>query len=229
MCCRHTSQCAGARIASKWRQRYLKAALHQDISHYDTELTSGDVVSGLNADCSAVQNAISEKVSLVIHHMTTVVAALIMAIVRGWKLALVMIALMPLIAVAGAVLAKVVTMGTTKQAEAFAKANGVASQSILNIRTVQSFQAEPGILKRFAGMLDAPRKMAIKLSTFQGGATGFVNAVVFVTCVPSYWFCYLLTVLFSVLITFCVFGALSGTFSHCVQLCTADYPPSVKV
>lgn len=179
---------SGARIASKWRQRYLKAALHQDISHYDTELTSGDVVSGLNADCSAVQNAISEKVSLVIHHMTTVVAAIIMSIVRGWKLALVMIALMPLIAVAGAILAKVVTMGATKQAEAFSKANGVASQSILNIRTVQSFQAESGILERFAGMLDAPRKMAIKLSTFQGGATGFVNAVVFVTYGVAFWY-----------------------------------------
>lgn len=173
---------AGARIASKWRQRYLTAALHQDIAHYDTDLTSGDVVSGLNADCTAVQNAISEKVSTVIHHMVTVVAALTMAIVRGWQLALVMIALMPLIAVAGGVLAKVTTIGTTKQAEAFAKANSVSSQAIQNMRTVQSFQAEEGILERFTALLDAPRKMAIRLSAYGGMAAGFVNGVVFVTC-----------------------------------------------
>lgn len=97
---------AGARIASKLRERNLRAALHQDITHYDTELTSGDVVSGLNADCTAVQTAISEKVGNSLHLMITVLAALIMALVRGWKLALVMIALLPLIAVVGAILAK---------------------------------------------------------------------------------------------------------------------------
>lgn len=175
---------AGARIASKLRQEYLRAALHQDIPHYDTELTSGDVVAGLNADCTAVQNAISEKVGNCIHHITTVVASLVVAIARGWKLALVMIALMPLIAMAGGILAKLMTSGTKKQAEAFSKANGMSSQAILNMRTVQSFQAEPGILKQFTDLLDYPRKISIQLSTYSGMASGVVNAVVFLTYAP---------------------------------------------
>ena len=145
-------------------------------------------MSGLNADCTAVQNAISEKVGNVIHHMTTVVAALIMAIVRGWKLALVMIALMPLIAVAGALLANLTTSGTKQQAEAFSKANGMSSQAILNMRTVQSFQAEPGVLERFSDLLDYPRKIAIRLSTYSGMAAGTVNGVVFLTYVLVHCF-----------------------------------------
>lgn len=173
---------AGARQTSKLRQRYLRASLMQDISHYDTVLTSGDVLSGINEDCAAVQNAISQKVGNAIHHITTVIASFTMAIVRGWKLALVMLALMPLIAVAGAVLAKVMTSGSTERAEAYSKANTMSSQSITNMRTVQSFQAQNGMLTRYSSLLDYPRRISIKLSTFSGMAQGFINGVVFVTC-----------------------------------------------
>lgn len=141
-------------------------------------------MAGLNADCTVVQNAISEKVGNCIHLLTTVGAALVMAIVRGWKLALVMVALMSLLAIPGGILAKLVASGTPKQAAAFSKANRISSQSISNIRTVQSFQAEPGILKHFADLLDYPRKTAIKLSTYSGMAGGSVNGVVFLTYAP---------------------------------------------
>lgn len=53
---------AGARQAARLRERYLQRALHQEISYYDTTLTSGAVLGGLNEDCTAIQNALSEKV-----------------------------------------------------------------------------------------------------------------------------------------------------------------------
>jgi ATP-binding cassette, subfamily B (MDR/TAP), member 1 len=160
----------------------------QDISHYDTKLTSGQVLSGINEDCAAVQNAISQKVGNAIHNLTTVVAALTLAIIRGWKLALVMIALMPLIAVAGGILAKVFTSGTTQRAEAYAKANTMSSQAISNVRTVQSFQAEESMLSRYTDLLEYPRKISVRLSAYSGMAQGFINLVIFVTYVLP--FCY---------------------------------------
>lgn len=56
--------CAGARQAARLRERFLERALHQDIAYYDTTLTSGAVLGGLNVDCTAIQNALSEKVRL---------------------------------------------------------------------------------------------------------------------------------------------------------------------
>lgn len=95
-----------------------------------------------------------------------------------------MVALLPLIAIAGGILAKVLTWGTTRRAEAYEKANVVASQSISNIRTVASFQAEQPIYKRFTEMLDYPRRISAKLSLYNGMAGGSINAVVFLTCGP---------------------------------------------
>ena len=60
---------AGTRITGRLRQRFLRAALHQDVTHYDTQLTSADVVTGLSADCAAVQAAISEKVQIFDTHV----------------------------------------------------------------------------------------------------------------------------------------------------------------
>ena len=70
----------------------------------------------------------------------TFVCAVIIALEAGWKLALVMFALMPLIAVAGALIAKVMTAGSAKLAEGYSKANVASSQAISNIRTIASFQ-----------------------------------------------------------------------------------------
>lgn len=52
---------AGQRQTARLRQRYLEAALTQDVAYYDKDATTGDILSGLNDDCTAVQNAISEK------------------------------------------------------------------------------------------------------------------------------------------------------------------------
>lgn len=92
-----------------------------------------------------------------------------------------MIALLPLIAVAGGILAKVLTWGTTRRAEAFEQAHVVASQTICNIRTVASFQAEKPIYNRFSDMLDYPRRVSAKLSLYNGMAGGTINGVVFLT------------------------------------------------
>lgn len=60
---------SGTRQVARLRQRYLEAALTQEQAYYDTQATSGDVLSGLNEDCQAVQNAISEKVGKAVHHV----------------------------------------------------------------------------------------------------------------------------------------------------------------
>ena len=60
---------SGTRQVARLRQRYLEASLKQEQAYYDTQATSGDVLSGLNEDCQAVQNAISEKVGNAIHHV----------------------------------------------------------------------------------------------------------------------------------------------------------------
>lgn len=53
---------SGERQAAKIRMAYLKSMLNQDISLFDTEASTGEVISAITSDIIVVQDAISEKV-----------------------------------------------------------------------------------------------------------------------------------------------------------------------
>jgi ATP-binding cassette subfamily B (MDR/TAP) protein 1 len=57
-CWMHT----GERQAAKMRMAYLKSMLNQDISLFDTEASTGEVISAITSDIIIVQDALSEKV-----------------------------------------------------------------------------------------------------------------------------------------------------------------------
>jgi ABC-type multidrug transport system fused ATPase/permease subunit len=144
-------------------------------------MTSGAFLTALNDDCVAVQNAISEKVGNAVHHVATFFIAMIVALWKGWKLTLVMVAMMPLVAIAGAVTAKALSYGTSLMAHAYGEANTASSEAISNIRTVASFQAEETVFHRYSELLSYPRRVGIRLSAFSGMAEGAVNCVVTAT------------------------------------------------
>lgn len=53
---------SGERQAAKMRMAYLRSMLNQDISIFDTESSTGEVISAITTDIIVVQDAISEKV-----------------------------------------------------------------------------------------------------------------------------------------------------------------------
>lgn len=53
---------SGERQAAKMRMAYLRSMLNQDISIFDTESSTGEVISAITTDILVVQDAVSEKV-----------------------------------------------------------------------------------------------------------------------------------------------------------------------
>jgi len=62
-CWMHT----GERQAAKMRMAYLRSMLNQDISLFDTEASTGEVISSITTDIIVVQDALSEKVFFYFH------------------------------------------------------------------------------------------------------------------------------------------------------------------
>lgn len=52
----------GERQATKMRLAYLRSLLDQDISLFDTETSTGEVINAMTSDILVVQDVISEKV-----------------------------------------------------------------------------------------------------------------------------------------------------------------------
>jgi ATP-binding cassette, subfamily B (MDR/TAP), member 1 len=67
---------AGARQATRIRERFFQKVLHQEIAFFDASATTGVLLQGLNQDTLAVQNAIGEKVGNFVHNFSTFVVGI---------------------------------------------------------------------------------------------------------------------------------------------------------
>jgi len=52
----------GERQAAKMRMAYLRSMMNQDITLFDTQASTGEVISSITTDIIVVQDALSEKV-----------------------------------------------------------------------------------------------------------------------------------------------------------------------
>jgi ATP-binding cassette subfamily B (MDR/TAP) protein 1 len=52
----------GERSAQRIRTEYLRAILRQDITFFDTEINTGDIMHGIASDVAQIQEVMGEKV-----------------------------------------------------------------------------------------------------------------------------------------------------------------------
>lgn len=52
----------GERSAQRIRSEYLRAVLRQDITFFDTDINTGDIMHGIASDVAQIQEVMGEKV-----------------------------------------------------------------------------------------------------------------------------------------------------------------------
>ncbi|GLJ08654.1 hypothetical protein SUGI_0093070 [Cryptomeria japonica] len=161
--------CTAERQAARIRSLYLKMILRQDIGFFDSETSTGEVIGRMSGDTILIQDAMGEKVGKFIQFITTFLAGFIVAFIRGWKLALVMLSMIPLLVVAGGSIAMVIFKLSSRGQQAYAEAANIVEQTIGSIRTVVPFTGERKSIKEY----DKSLKIAYKAMAQQGLAAGF--------------------------------------------------------
>ncbi|KAJ0647104.1 putative ABC-type xenobiotic transporter [Helianthus annuus] len=132
----------GERQAARIRSLYLKTILRQDVSFFDKETNTGEVVGRMSGDTVLIQDAMGEKVGKFIQLFSTFVGGFVVALVQGWLLTLVMLTSIPPLVISFSVMAIMVAKMATRGQTAYAKAATVVEQTIGSIRTVASFTGE---------------------------------------------------------------------------------------
>uniref|UniRef100_H2ZR96 Bile salt export pump n=1 Tax=Ciona savignyi TaxID=51511 RepID=H2ZR96_CIOSA len=204
----------------------LNTRLADDLSVYNCEIISVTfycllcvlILFILKPDISKIQDGISDKVSISIQMLCRAIAGLIIGFVYGWQLALVILAVSPLLIVSAGVMFRIATAFTKKELDAYAKAGAVAEEVISSIRTVVAFDGQAKECERYEENLEAARKVGIQKGITSGAGLGTVFLIMFSTYGLAFW--YGSTLVFSgvpgfdvgtMLTTF--FGVLIGAFS----------------
>lgn len=178
----------GERQSTKMRIKYLEAALDQDIQYFDTEVRTSDVVFAINTDAVMVQDAISEKLGNFIHYMATFVSGFVVGFTAVWQLALVTLAVVPLIAVIGGIYTTTIAKLSAKTQEALSEAGNIVEQTIVQIRVVFAFVGESRALQRYSAALKISQKIGYKSGFSKGMGLGATYFVVFCCYALLLWY-----------------------------------------
>ncbi|XP_059656832.1 ABC transporter B family member 2-like [Cornus florida] len=183
-CWMHT----GERQAAKMRMTYLRSMLNQDISLFDTEASTGEVISAITSDILVVQDAISEKVGNFMHYISRFIAGFTIGFIRVWQISLVTLSIVPLIAIAGGVYAYIATGLIARVRKSYVKAGEIAEEVIGNVRTVQAFAGEEKAVKSYSNALLNTYKYGRKAGLAKGLGLGTLHCVLFLSWSLLVWF-----------------------------------------
>ncbi|XAR70647.1 Xenobiotic-transporting ATPase [Bertholletia excelsa] len=179
---------SGERQAAKMRMAYLRSMLNQDISLFDTEASTGEVISAITSDIIVVQDAISEKVGNFMHYISRFIAGFTIGFLRVWQISLVTLCIVPLIAVAGGVYAYVATGLIARVRKSYVKAGEIAEEVIGNVRTVQAFAGEERAVRSYTEALVNTYKYGKKGGLAKGLGLGTLHCVLFLSWSLLVWF-----------------------------------------
>ncbi|CAN0885243.1 ABC transporter B family member 11 [Linum grandiflorum] len=178
----------GERQAARIRGLYLKTILRQDISFFDKETNTGEVIGRMSGDTVLIQDAMGEKVGKFIQLIATFIGGFVIAFMKGWLLTLVMMTTIPLVVVIGSVISLMVARMTTQGQTAYAKAATVVEQTIGSIRIVASFTGEKQAIESYKKHLVTAYNSGTSEGLASGLGLGLLTMIMFCSYALAIWF-----------------------------------------
>ncbi|GJN05501.1 hypothetical protein PR202_ga23131 [Eleusine coracana subsp. coracana] len=178
----------GERQAARIRNLYLKTILRQEIAFFDQYTSTGEVVGRMSGDTVLIQDAMGEKVGKFIQLVVTFFGGFIVAFAQGWLLTLVMMATIPPLVLAGAVMSNVVAKMASLGQAAYAESSVVVEQTIGSIRTVASFTGEKRAVDKYNKSLKSAYKSGVREGLAAGLGMGTVMVLLFCGYSLGIWY-----------------------------------------
>ncbi|KAK7264795.1 hypothetical protein RJT34_32406 [Clitoria ternatea] len=178
----------GERQAARIRGLYLQTILRQDVSFFDKETNTGEVVGRMSGDTVLIQDAMGEKVGQFIQLIATFFGGFVIAFIKGWLLTVVMLSCIPLLVLSGAIMSLIISKASSKGQAAYSKAASVVEQTIGSIRTVASFTGEKQAIANYNQSLIKAYKTGVEEALASGLGFGALYFVVVCSYGLAIWF-----------------------------------------
>ncbi|KAI7903328.1 P-loop containing nucleoside triphosphate hydrolase protein [Cokeromyces recurvatus] len=169
------------------RTMYVHSVLRQDMGWFDKS-AEGSLTTRLATDTQIIQDGISEKFGRFVMLLAQFLAGFIVAFIKGWRLAVIMLAVTPLLLLTGGAMGIFMTKYTLASQNAYAAAGSIAEQVFNSIRTVYSFSLQKRFLQRYEKELDNACKTGIKRGASLGIGIAFFMFFLFGIYSLALWY-----------------------------------------
>ncbi|GJM85230.1 hypothetical protein PR202_ga01663 [Eleusine coracana subsp. coracana] len=179
----------GEYLTKRVREQMLTKILTFEIGWFDrVDNSSGAICSQLANDANVVRSLVGDRMALVIQTISAVLISGALGVVIAWRLALVMIAVQPLVIV-GFYTRRVLLKSMSKKSTlAQSESSKLAAEAVSNFRTISSFSSQDRVLRLFGQAQDGPRKEGIRQSWYAGLILGTTTCLMACTWALDFWY-----------------------------------------
>lgn len=176
-----------SRQAKRIRGGYVSAIISKEIGWFD--VNDPMQLPTRVADSSVtIQSGMGRKVGDALHFTAMAVSGITIAMVKGWQLALVLLAMTPFIAVAGYMATMALSTATQSGIDSYGQAGAIAQEALSNIRTVHMFNAIDHFISKYDAALQSTTQAGIRKGLAVGWGTGLMFFAVFCTYAVGMFF-----------------------------------------
>lgn len=158
---------AAIRTTKAFRLDFLQSLLRQDMTFFDSK-DGGSPSVKVTTNGNLVNNGVSDKVTLMVQSISTMVAAFVIAVAVQWKLALICVCILPTIIVVMGISATIDIYQEKKGMAIYSQAGLLAEEVFSSIATVHAFWLQPLMFKKYDALLAEAEHFGMKKSPNYG-------------------------------------------------------------
>ncbi|KAM1245229.1 hypothetical protein ACFX2I_036450 [Malus domestica] len=128
---------AGGKLVERIRALSFQKVVHQQVGWFDDpENSSGAIGAMLSTDATVIKSLVGDALALIVQNIATIMAGFIIGFTANWKLALIVLAISPVMILQGTLQAKFLKGFSADAKLMYEEASQVANDAIGSIRTV---------------------------------------------------------------------------------------------
>lgn len=179
----------GERLRKRVREFLLEKVLTFEIGWFDNEEnTSAAICTRLATDANLVRSLVAERMSLLVQVSAMASLAFVLGLVVTWRVAIVMIAMQPLIIACFYSKRFVMKSMTSKARRAQREGSQLAMEATVNHRTIAAFSSEKRILNLFRNAMKGPQKESIKQAWISGSVLSASQFLTTASVTLTFWY-----------------------------------------
>jgi len=142
----------------------------------------------VQSQLKTIEAGLGDKLGNVLMSLSMFISGLIVAFTTSWKLTLVLLAILPLMAFGVMIMTKAIQNGAKKAEKAYTKAGGVSEECLYQIKTVASFSNFDYEIRKFDKYVGRAKQIAIKNGLSAACGISFIFFVLYGTYCLAIWF-----------------------------------------
>jgi ATP-binding cassette, subfamily B (MDR/TAP), member 1 len=178
---------AAGKQTKRLRELYFKSLLRQPVTFFDSN-DQGALATSVMERTLVFQDGVGEKMALGVQFFMSFIAGLIVALYYVWQLALLMMAVVPVMAILIGIMSKFLQSSSEASLNAYALAGSTAQQALGAVRTLFALGGEKREVATYATHLELAEKAGLQRWRATGVMAASVNCVIWMTYALGLWF-----------------------------------------